>query len=299
MVQRLILIVQLCLASYTPWLSMSKFLNYRGVDFKIQNENFYATQVSLSAQASVEAVVLNDGSLLNYAPTDAVVGSLSCEFYLTQSIPSYLNITGTHDSAITVKFAEVELTGVYPKSISFNVEPFQPILVSAEFDWYGDVKVDEFKEQPVVSARNKQVPNYVAHAYKSYLDSQDIFNASLGNDGTQGDSGEVGEMVSFSYNSSCDRPAFFKVNEVVPFRVAKLNKTCDVDLSANQLGKLVNINGKNATASIYLKDFYGTLIDIFNISGVLTNQNYNISEGQYLLAQANISQTVTERKVLI
>jgi hypothetical protein len=35
------------------------------------------------------------------------------------------------------------------------------------------------------------------------------------------------------------------------------------------------------------------------VSGVLTNQNYEISEGQYLLASAKITQTIPETKTLI
>ena len=62
---------------------------------------------------------------------------------------------------------------------------------------------------------------------------------------------------------------------------------------------MISIEGKDAIANIHVKDFYGTLLDIFTISGVLSDQNYNISEGQYMLTEASISQAVTEEKVLI
>jgi len=284
---------------------MAKFINYRNIDFKINSQNFYASQVGLSASASVDAVVLSDGSLLNYAPSSAVVGSLDCEFYLTGSLPSFLNITGTDEAAVNVRFANVNITGAYPKSISFSVEPFQPILISASFDWYGNVKVEDFSEQPVISRLRKEVPQYIANAYKSYLDKESIFGTS-GNSGSSGSSGgagqrldTLGDVVSFSYSSSCDRPSFFNVEEIVPFRVAKLNKQCEINLSSNNLGKLVSINGKNATSTIYLKDFYGTSLNSFQVSGVLSNQSYNVSNGQYLLAEASIQQTVTERKTLV
>jgi len=282
---------------------MSKFLNYRGVDFKLEGEDFYATQVSLNAQASVDPVVLSDGSLLKYAPSDAVVGSLSCEFYLEGALPSYLNITGTHDSPIKAEFANVEITGVYPKSISFSVEPFQPILISAEFDWYGDVKVEDFSEYGIKKVREKSVPNFCAHSYKSFLQSRKIFtfdsSFSSGPTGPSGPEGKGSNIVSISYRSNCDRPSFYNVDELIPFRVAKLNKSCDISLSANHLGDLISIEGKDAIANIHVKDFYGTLLDIFTISGVLSDQNYNISEGQYMLTEASISQAVTEEKVLI
>ena len=276
---------------------MANFLNYRNIDFKLNSQNFYATQVSLSAQASVSPVVLSDGSLLNYAPEGAVVGSLGCEFYLTGSLPFFLNITGTDENSITANFAGVSITGVYPKSISFSVEPFQPILLSAEFDWYGNVKVEDFEEQSMNSRNSKEIPNYIASAFKSYLKTDTIFQSF--SSGPTGPADNVGNITSFSYNASADRRAFYKIDEVTPFRVGKLNKTCEVSLSSNSLGKLISINGKNASTTIYLKDFYGDALTTFAISGVLNSQSYEVSEGQYLLANASIQQTVTETKTLV
>jgi len=268
---------------------MANFINYKNIDFQLNNQIFYANRVSVSAQASTEAVVLSDGSLLNYSPDGAVVGSLSCDFYLTGSVPSFLNITGTSESAVVGRFAEVNITGLYPKSISFSVDPFEPILISAEFDWYGSVNVENFKEQLHSYGRNKAIPSYIANAYKSYISTDNIFASEP----------QIGNVTNFSYMASYDRPSFFYADEKIPFRVAKMNKRCEVEISSNSLGELIDIQGKNAVTTIYLKDFYGTLLDSFPISGVLNNQNYEISEGQYMLSKASISQTVTEQKTLI
>jgi len=280
---------------------MANFINYRNLDFKLNGQDFYATQISLSAQASVSPIVLSDGSLLDYAPEGAVVGTLNCEFYLTGSLPSFLNITGTSEAAITAKFAGVNITGVYPKTLSFSVEPFQPILLSAEFDWYGNVNVEEFKEQNVKERNQKAPPEYLASAYKSYLKTENIFGfSSSGSSGSSGYAGDaMGNVLSFDYNASCDRPSFYKAGELIPFRVAKLNKNCKVNLKSNSLGRLLSINGKEASTIIYLKDFYGSSLDSFSISGVLNNQSYEVTEGQYMLASASIEQTVTEQKTLV
>lgn len=264
---------------------MAKFLNYRNISFTLEGEKYYATNISLSAEASVKAVVLNDGVLLNYAPDGAVVGSLSASFYLTGSLPSYLNITGTSENAIEARFANVLITGLYPKSISFSVDPFQPILISSDFDWYGNVNVDGFNENTYADKANITIPDYFANGYKSYVNKQDL-------DG-------VDTVVKFSYNSSCDRPAFFYADEKLPFRVAKLNKNVSCELTSNSLGELINITGKNAVCELVLQDTYGTTLNTFNISGILDSQSYEISEGQYLLASAKINQVVVEKKVLI
>lgn len=264
---------------------MASYISYQNLDFRIENETFYSTKISLSAQASVSPVLLTDGSLLNYAPEGAVVGSLNANFYLTGALPSYFDITGTHESAITVNFANVNITGVYPKSISFSVEPFQPIMVDFNCDWYGNVSVEKFAEQSASTKASKQIPQYVANAYKSYMTTTNL-------DG-------VGYINNFTYNASCDRPAYYKVNEKIPFRIAKINKSSSVSLKSNKLGSLVEINGKNVATSIAIKDLYGTSLQTFNVSGVMTNQNYEISERTYMLTSADISQTVPVLKTLV
>ena len=263
---------------------MANFLNYRNIDFKVNDSVFYADQINLSAQASVSPVVLDDGTLLNYAPDSAVVGSLNFDFYLTSAIPSFLNVTGTDESAVKISFAGIEIDRCYVKNLSFNVEPFQPILFSAEFDWYGDVGLENFESQSEGERKAKSVPNYIAHAYDSSIDKDNL---------------DIGNIISFSYQSSCERPAFFNVDSLVPFRVAKLNKFCEVGLSSNNLGDMIKINGKNAQTSVSIKDFYGTLIETFNVSGIMSRQNYSVSNNSYLLSETSIEQTIAEPKTLV
>lgn len=264
---------------------MSNFLSYQNIDFRFGNQNYYASNVSLSAEASVDAVLVNDGSLLKYAPDGAVVGNLSVDFYLTGALPSFLQITGINESPVEVSFAGVKINEVYAKSLSFSVEPFQPILISTAFDWYGNVLVENFNEQSLTTLTSKLIPDYIANGYKSFMTTSSIEG--------------VGFIVSFDYNMSCDRPAYFNVDEIVPFRVGKLNKKADMSIKSNTLGEILSIEGKSAITNITLKDILGTSLDVFNISGVLTSQNYEISEGQYLLASAKISQVVPDVKTLV
>lgn len=264
---------------------MASYISYQNLDFRIENETFYSTKISLSAQASVDPVLLSDGSLLNYAPQGAVVGSLNANFYLTGALPSYFDITGSYESPITVKFANVNITQVYPKSISFSVEPFQPIMVDVSCDWYGNINVEDFSEQTPFVKSSKEIPQYVAHAYKSYMTTDDLDS--------------VGYINNFTYNASCDRPAYYKINQKTPFRIAKINKSSNVSLKSNTLGSLVDIYGKSVSTTISLKDLYGTSLQTFNVSGVMTSQNYEINERNYMLTSADISQTVPTIKTLV
>ena len=264
---------------------MAKFINYQNLDFKLNSQNFYANKISLSINASVDPVLVSDGSLLDYAPQGSLVGSLSADFYLTGALPNFLDITGTNSAQITGLFGGVQIDNLYAKSLSFSVEPFQPTILSVEFDWYGRLLIQNITEQKVSERQSKEVPQYIANAYRSSMTNTDL-------DGVE-------SIVNFSYNSSCDRPAFFKIDEVVPFRVAKLNKKAEISLSSNSLGDSIDIDGKMVTTTLTLKDLYNTTLQTFYVSGVMNNQKYEISEGNYLLTSANIYQQVTEAKTLI
>ncbi len=264
---------------------MAKFLNYRNVEFKLSGYNYYATRLSLSAKSSVEPVILNDGSLLNYAPNGAVVGGLSAEFYLTGALPNFLLVTGVDESAVSGNFAGVAITGLHPKSIRFNVEPFQPILMSVDFDWYGNINVTGFDENTQAAKNNIPTASYIANGYQSYMSTGNLSG--------------VENVLSLEYGASCDRPAFYHVDDTIPVRVAKLNKTATVSLNSNKLGDQIDIDGKSVSSTITLKDIYGAILNTFNISGVLTSQSYEVSEGQYMISSAEIMQTVVEKKTLV
>jgi hypothetical protein len=264
---------------------MAKYINYTNLDFQLEQNQFYAEKVSLSISASTSPVLLSDGSLLRYAPDGAVVGSLSTDFYLTGSFPNYLNISEINENPIVGSFANVTINNIYPKSISFSVEPFQPILISAEFDWYGNISIQNLTEQSQTDRKNKAIPQYIASAYKSYIDINDL-------DG-------VGNINNFSYSAKCDRPSFFHINQKNPFRVAAINKETTLSLSSNSLGDMIDIQGKSVSTNIYLKDFYGESLQSFGITGVLNRQSYEVSNGKYLMTSADIMQTISEIKTLV
>ena len=77
-------------------------------------------------------------------------------------------------------------------------------------------------------------------------------------------------------------------NEVIEIHGITNEKDLDSDGDGCPDAKEVNIANALNSGNIQNK-----------VSGVLTNQNYEISEGQYLLASAKITQTIPETKTLI
>ncbi len=259
---------------------MSRFLNYRDIDFTLNEDLFYANTISISADASVSPIILSDGSLVDYAPDGALVGSLSCDFYLTGSLPDYLNVTGVDESAVTGQFASVKIENMYLKGLSFSLEPMNLIVLSADFDWYGDIDVSLITSQAIAKRNNKQAPRYIAHAHKTEIKRTNVFYA----EGERNPN--LGLINNLSYSSSCDRPAFFRVGEKAPFRVGKLNKVVNVDLQSSDLGDLMDINGKKVSTSIDIKDFYST--DDGSSSSSINLDSLQVSGLTILVAGANL-----------
>lgn len=263
---------------------MANFIKYENLDFSLNNSTFWADKLSISANAEVQPSVLADGTLNYYAPQGAVVGSLSSEFYLTGSFPPFLNITGYDESAVTGSFGGVAINSMYLKSIDFSFDPFSPILIKADFDWYGQISIYNLAEQSRAARSAKTAPTYVSHAFKSYVDPGTL---------------DAGTMVSASYSAECKRMPFFYVDSKTPFRVAKTEKNARLEISSNKLSYLVDIYGGSAAANIYIKDFYGTALGSFGVSGIIDSQSYSVSNGNKLMSKISIFQQMTRGKTLI
>jgi hypothetical protein len=265
---------------------MSNFIKYENLDFSINGATFFAEKISLGVTSSPSPVLVDDGTLLNYAPNGSLVGSLNADFYLTNTSNFffYIDVTGLNENANTGVFGGVTINNLYPKSISFSVRPMEPILINAEFDWYGTIAIDEITEQTRAARAAKAIPSYYSHAHRSYIDETDL---------------DLSNIISLDYSASCVRPAFFNVDSIVPFRVAKGPRNAKVSISAGNLGELIEIYGKTAKANIFIKDFYNTSLWNFNISGVMTDQSYNVVENSSLIGRTTIYQEIGHKKTLI
>ena len=269
---------------------MSKFIKYENLDFRINSEIFYSTSVKISLRSNIQPVLLADGSLLRYAPQETVVGSLSTEFYLTGSLPNYLNIVNSSESSINCSFGGVSVENCYVKSISFTASQFSPILLSIDFDWYGKINSTNstynLKNNDIGGPSGPTGPavqklTQISHSNNSYIsDLSNIFGFS--------------EIFSYSYNESCDRVPFYKNGEITPFRVAKINKAKAVSVDGNYFKKsnVLDIEGIESICDIYLKDYNNNLLNAFSISGRLDSRSLNIDSNGILQSTMAISQRV-------
>lgn len=261
---------------------MSKFIKYENLDFRINNDIFYSTSVEISLKTDIQPVLLSDGSLLRYAAQGAVIGSLNTEFFLTGSYPSYLNPTSSSENSVNAIFAGVSIQNCYLKNISFQASQFSPIPITAEFEWYGKINTTDSTNnlRPFSFTKNSSLNN-LAHSNRSYLlDITNVFGFS--------------EIFDFRYSEKCDRIPFFKNDEVVPFRVAKTNKSKSVDVNGNFFRKssISEIEGISSNCDLYIKDYNNNLLNTFNISGKIESRNLSTSNNGILQSSLSIVQRI-------
>lgn len=262
---------------------MSKFIKYENIDFRINNDIFYSNSVSISLQSNITPILLSDGTLLRYAPDNTVIGSLNTEFYLINSFPSYLNTTSTIETPVQCTFAGIQIENCYLKSLSFNAQNFEPILLSAEFDWYGKINSSNSTTnlKPFNGNRNNALTN-VSHSNQTFLmDIDKVFGFD--------------EIFSFSYSEKVDLLPFFTNGEIVPFRVAKTNKVKSISVEGNYFKQrdIVNIEGQSVNCNLFLKNYNGSLLNTFNVSGKIESRSLNASSDGLLQSTMAISQRLS------
>lgn len=268
---------------------MTKFIKYENLDFRINSSAFFSTSVKISLQSNIQPILIADGSLLRYAPQETVIGSLSTDFYLTGSLPNFLNVIGSSESSVDCNFGGITINDCYIKSLSFTASQFSPILLSANFDWYGKINTanstNNISNKLIGGPSGPSGPveylSQISHSNNSYiLDSTNVFGFS--------------EIFSYSYEESCDRLPFFANDQITPFRVAKINRAKSVSVDGNYFRKsnVSDIEGTNTLCNLYLKDYQNNLLNIFEISGKIDSRSLNIDVNGILQSTLSISQRV-------
>ena len=260
---------------------MSKFIKYENLDFRINNDVYYSNTVSISLQSNISPVLLSDGSLLRYAPENTVIGSLSSQFYLTGTIPSYLFPTTNSEDSINCSFGGIAIDNCYIKSMSLAVADFSSIVMDVTFDWYGKINTTNSTAniKEFTSSRNPPLTN-LAHANHSYIiDVSKVFGFD--------------EIFKYTYSEQCDRIPFFEVGYITPFRVAKTNRLKNVSVEGNVVkqNNIAEVEGKDTYCELYLKNYSNSLLNTFTISGKIQSRSIDTSSDG--IVQSNLA--VTQR----
>jgi hypothetical protein len=253
------------------------FLRYHDVEVTVDGDNIFAQTATIGVDASVSVVRHTDGTIFRYAPTNGLKGQLSLEYYMTGSLNTNFNPTTTTETAMNGTFAGLAFSNIYTKSLSFSMEPYQPILIKSSFDFYSDLSstISSSFEDPTANAAWDGQGKY-AHGVVSYL---------------AGLPSRMNETISFNYSSSAERIPVYLIGETTPTRVTLEQTQADMGLRGNDIGGVLQTSGTNANITCYLEDINSrSNITSFNVNGEIVSQRLDVSQNGYLEGEIGVSQ---------
>jgi len=253
------------------------FLRYHDIEVIVDGDNVFAETAEIGVEASVAAVRHTDGNIFRYAPTNGLRGQLSLEYYLTGELNSNFNPVTATETAMNGSFAGLAFSNIYARSLSFSMEPYQPILVKNSFDFYSDLSstLSSSFEDPRESALWNGTGRY-AHSVVSYL-------AGLPT--------RMNESVSFNYSSNANRAPMYLIGETTPERVTLEETSLNMNLKGSDIGDVIQTSGTNANITCYLTDINSrSNITSFNVNGQIVSQNLNVAQGDYMYGNIEVSQ---------
>tara|TARA_R100000458_G_scaffold54462_1_gene57596 strand:+ start:176 stop:973 length:798 start_codon:yes stop_codon:yes gene_type:complete len=254
----------------------TKFIKYEKALLKIADTNIMAESAELGVSASLQPVTHITGSVIRYAPTSPVKGTLSFSHYCTGSFHDFLNPLSAIEHTgepLNGSLAGMTFSSGYIRSLSFSVAPFAPILFRSEMDIYGELSALDDDGDSDNDLRNELI---LGHSLRSYMAGTDV---------------KVNKKVSFDYSVSCDRNPVVTVGNELPSRVSKENVRISLGIAGEDVGDAVSITGNYAALNINVFSTYGdSSIATFGCTGQVFSQNLSVSEGGYIDGSISVSQ---------
>ena len=237
------------------------FLKYEDVLIKIAGESIFAQSASINVSAAVSPVRLVDGTVHRYAPANGAKGTLNFSHYLTGSLASFLDVTGVAETAVAGSFG----------ALSFDVQPYAPILVESSFDFFGSFSNNISSSYDAELAKTKY-----SHAIKSFV---------------AGTPSNMNHTATFNYSMKANRGPVFLAGETVPTRVTKEQTDISMSIRGDNIGTNINYGGAEANLKCSIYDINNASpLQHFYCSGRITEQQLNVSPQGYLGGSISVIQ---------
>ena len=260
----------------------TRFIKYENALLKVANETILANQATIGVEASLQPITNVTGSIVRYAPTSPIKGTLSFTHYCTGSFHDFLNpITAVEHTGepLNGSLGGVEFASGYVRSLSFDVQPFQPIIFQSEIDIYGELT--QLSDDGDEDLNRKKIPaipenTSIAHGLRSYL---------------AGDEVSVNKKVSFSYSASAERNPVVTIPNELPYRVTKENVTINMSIEGEDFGDVLKVSGNQAEVEVQVYDVYGeSAMTQFGCTGQIYKNNLSVDAGGYMQGGLSLSQ---------
>ena len=284
---------------------MANFLTFEENQVIINNNLFPANSISLQLNANTVPVKDVYGNLLYYSPTGPIQGTVGLNFFLTGVIPSYLRLENQDETPVKIAFNRLLIPDCYLTNLSFSVKPFEPIPVRAEFVFYHGVKA--LSTSPLIlSNQSTNIPaNGIAYANNLFTSGLNTLNGVSSYILTDNRSSYVQNandfvVTDFDYQFSVERVPILRVGDVFPLRVAMKEANGEFSITTNNIDGYLDIHGNTAEFSAVLRDNTNLNVnDTVNLTGIIIDQNYEISDDNYGLSKIKMTQAINRKRSIV
>ncbi len=269
---------------------MARFLTFETTALKLNNSVFPCNSVSFSLNANTVPVFDINGNLLYYSPTAPIQGKFQTQFYLTGELPNFLKLENQSEIPTSIRFNQFYIPSAHLINLNFNVEPFQPVLVSVDFNFYHGLVVlnTDLNDEHTNFSNSLKTLNGLG----SYLvtDNRVNFNQNP----------KDFLITNFSYAFSVDREPILRIKQSTPSRVAIKQINAEFNITANNLDGILQIQGNAGVFSGILRDNENLSTSTnFAISGIIVDQNYSMSESNYGVSNIKMIQNINSKRNIL
>lgn len=284
---------------------MANFLTFEENQVLINDNLFPANSISLQLNANTVPVKDIYGNLLYYSPTGPIQGTVGLNFFLTGAIPSYLRLENQDETPVKIAFNRLLIPDCYLTNLSFSVKPFEPIPVRAEFVFYHGVKA--LSTSPLIlNNQSTNIPaNGIAYANNLFTSGLNTLNGVSSYILTENRSSYVENandfvVTDFDYQFSVERVPILRVGDVFPLRVAMKEANGEFSVTTNNIDGYLDIHGNTAEFSAVLRDNTNLNVnDTVNLTGIIIDQNYEISDDNYGLSKIKMTQAINRKRSIV
>ena len=284
---------------------MANFLTFEENQVLINNNLFPANNISLQLNANTVPVKDIYGNLLYYSPTGPIQGTVGLNFFLTGVIPSYLRLENQDETPVKIAFNRLLIPDCYLTNLSFSVKPFEPIPVRAEFVFYHGVKA--LSTSPLIlNNQSTNIPaNGVAYANNLFTSGLNTLNGMSSYILTDNRSSYIENAIDFvvtdfDYQFSVERVPVLRVGDIFPLRVAMKEANGEFSITTNNIDGYLDIHGNTAEFSAVLRDNTNLNVnDTINLTGIIIDQNYEISDDNYGLSKIKMTQAINRKRSIV
>jgi len=269
---------------------MGRFLTFETTALKLNDSVFPCNSVSFSLNANTIPVFDINGNLLYYSPTAPIQGKFQTQFYLTGALPNFLKLENQSEVPVDVKFNQFYIPSAFLTNLNFSVDPFQPILVNVDFVFYHGLLAldtnlsDQYRNFSNSLATLNGLGSYVITDNRStYIETAGDFL-----------------VTNFNYSFSVEREPVIRIKQSVPSRVAIKQINAEFNVGANNLDGLLQVQGNVGLFSGVLRDNENLSTSTnFTVSGIIVDQSYSVSEGNYGVSNIKMIQSINPRRSIL